>query len=268
MTDASTPVAGWYPDPADPTRYRRYWDGNEWTVRQLAPQAPALAGYPPPQPEQVLLRWRWRPVRRGFEVLSRVIGIGLVLAALTSVGQLALHVWGVSMIDDAVAAGDVDRLESYDGADAAGFGVYATLVTVTGICWMVWQYRLARSVRSNGLNRTPPWHAWSWVIPIGVFWMPFQNVRSLWRELAPARTRPMIGWWWAAIISSAIVARITAAGADDIQTVDGVRSLIAADAVSDVLSILAAVLAIRLLRALTRAGLASSAITPAASPAA
>ncbi|MBO9523366.1 MAG: DUF4328 domain-containing protein [Nocardioidaceae bacterium] len=257
MTEPITPPlppAGWYPDPEDPTRTLRWWDGYQWSLRK-----------PMPAPDGGGIR---RPVGRGVARLGQVIGVALVFTALLGIGQLSLHLWGIGMVDEAVAEGDVDRLDAFDNADAA-LGVVGLLLMLTvGICWMVWQYRLARTFYDSDLHRNPPWHAWSWVIPFGNLWMPFQNVRDLWRQLVPLKATAMLGWWWAALIGSWIIERIVLSDIDEVDSPDTFKNVIGTEVAADLLGIVAAVLAVRIVRTLTRAGLARSASeVSAASPA-
>lgn len=264
MTDATSPAPGWYPDPEDVGRYLRYWDGEQWTVRQLLPQGPSPYVVQPVQRDDPR-----KPLGAGFRRLGQVVGVGLVLVTLTSLGQLALHVWGVGMVDDAVAIGDLDRLNRYDGLEQLTSGVLLVLLFVIGVCWMAWQYRLAKDVGPNAVRRTPPWHAWSWVIPFGNFWLPFQNVRDLLRHLQPDRRAGWLRLWWACWLLANLIGWFLARSPED-ASVDTFKGTTTADAVSDALLVVAGILAIRLVRTLTSAGLARSAaeVNAAASPAA
>lgn len=49
MNEPQLPVAGWYPDPANPAGLR-YWDGNLWTSHAVIRDTPAPASAPDPAP--------------------------------------------------------------------------------------------------------------------------------------------------------------------------------------------------------------------------
>ncbi len=69
--DASAgPPAGWYADPADPTRWR-WWDGIAWTAHSAAPRGSRRPRLP---------RWLSPPVL----VCSILVGLGLVVVGIQS----------------------------------------------------------------------------------------------------------------------------------------------------------------------------------------
>jgi hypothetical protein len=179
---------------------------------------------------------------------------------LLMVATLALDVWGFSMIGDAVAQGDGDSLTAFDDSYAF-LGMAQFVVAVPcGICWMVWQYRLARSVPAYELDRGPGWHAFSWIIPIANLWLPFQNIRDLWRRFLPVRARSSIlRWWWAGWIFSAIAARILARAMQEVDSVSSFRAVVVLDMAISVVVLVSAVLAARIVGALTATGLATQA---------
>jgi len=253
VTDETRPLppSGWYPDPED-GRYLRWWSGYQWELRRPLPVTATPV-----------------PVGRGFVRLSRAIVTLLRLTVMLLVVQLALYVWGWRMIEDAVATGDVDALEVFDRLDSvlAVLGIVGVLAT--GVCWMVWQYQLARSARPDELNRSPAMHAWSWAIPIAAAWLPYQNVKDLWRVHVPNITRGFLGWWWTGWLLGLVLDRIVAAKYQTVDGVAGFRSLMVLQVFVVAIGLATAVLAIRIVRILTRSGLARSAdrsISQAGSP--
>lgn len=234
------PPAGWYPDP-EYAGHVRWWSGHEWTVRQPVPPPGGGASWVP------------RSLGRGFGRLAAVIGVLLALTTMLFVAQFGLAAWGVSMVDDAVATGDVDRLDTYDGVDLVLGVLVAVGLLATGVLWMVWQYRLASSLRPGELDRGPGMHAWSWVIPVVAAWFPYQNVKQLWALLTP-RSRGILRWWWAAWIVGTVLDRIVLASYDSADTVGDVKAYMVLEGVTAAVGLVTAVLAIRIIRTLTAGG--------------
>lgn len=238
MTD-ETPRApeGWYPDPED-GRYLRWWTGHQWGLRTPVPDARAS-----------------KPVGRGFARLAGAVGVLMALTMVVLVGEIGLHVWGFTMIEDAVAAGDVARLDRFDGLDQALGVLLGTGMVVTGISWMVWQYRLARAAAPGELRRGPKMHAFSWIIPIVAAWFPFQNVKDLWRVNVPDRGRAILGWWWTGWIVLLVLDRVIPQVYDSTDSVAEFRTLMVVQLVGAVVALGTAVLALRILKTLTTGGL-------------
>jgi len=204
------------------------------------------------------------PIGRGFRRWGQLLGILLVFDVLLVSALVGLYSWGVTTVVDAVRAGDIDTADTFDGLNVALSGAQLGGVLVTGVVWMTWQYQLARA--TNGLQRSPAMHAFSWIIPIGNIWLPIQNVRDLWKRTMPLRDTLVLGWWWAGWIGSAVIARLLRTDSE-IDSVGDVRSMIWTLLVVAALALVTAVLALRIVRSLNRASWSSDAVSRAGSPA-
>lgn len=255
MTDATSPAPGWYPDPEDAVKYLRYWDGAQWTVRQLLPMqsvAPATTV-------------ELRPLGSGFHHLGAAVRLGLRAVALVAIAQVALYLWGLSMIDEAVAAGDLDTLDTYDDLDQMLSIALVIVFAVAGVSWMIWQYRLAKSAAPGELRRGPGWHAFAWITPIVAAWFPFQNIRDLWVRRFPGRSRTILGWWWTGWIATVILDRVYLASYESADTVDDFKGLVGVSLASALVTLVTLVLALRIQGTLSAAE-RIPALSPAAHP--
>jgi len=239
------PPAGWYPDP-EGSRSLRWWNGNQWERHALAPGTRLF-----------------KPIGRAFERWSQLLGVLLAFNLIIGVAEVALYVWGLSSAIDAVGAGDIDTADTYDNLNIALTVLDLVSVLVAGIVWVVWQYQLARA--TEGLDRSPAMHGWSWVIPIGNLWLPFQNVRDLWRRILPLRDTLVLGWWWAGWIATSVIARLFLRG-DEIDSVDDLRSEMWTFLVLSVLGVVTVVLALHVVRSLSRAAWTAEVVRKAGSP--
>lgn len=254
------PPANWYPDPERPERYVRYWDGAQWTVRQLRPMdLPNGTG-------RVPLRTP-RPIGRGTTRLGTFVRIAVIVAMVVAAFQILLTVWGLDSLETAIYEGDFETLDTFDDVDLVLTVVFVACMFVAGVCWMVWQWRLARSMPPESLRRSPGWHAWSWVVPIVSFWFPYQNVSDLWRAQDADRGRTILGWWWGAFIASFVLERIAESASEDIDSFGELRTSLIVDLVGYGAVVVAGALAIRILSTLNthaRKALVSPEGTPAA----
>lgn len=234
--------AGWYRDPED-ARHLRWWNGYEWQQRAPLPSTKVVT-----------------PIGRGFRRLSQVLGSLLVFDLLLSGAQVALCAWGVADVADAVVLGDVETAETFDGLIVVASVGDLLAVLVAGVVWMRWQYQLARAIQ--GLDRSPSMHAFSWIIPFASLWLPFQNVRDLWRRLLPLRRTRVLGWWWAAWLASTVIGRFFVGG-DEIDSAGDVRSTMWTLLVLAAIGLVTVVLALHVVRSLTRAAWRSELVSRA-----
>ena len=250
--DLPLPAPGWYDDP-EAAGGMRYWTGTAWGERWHR----GGAG------QQV------EPVGRGFLRLAVGIRLGLGLSVLALGCRIALSIWGLQMVDHAVAVGDIDRLNAYDDLARIVLILEAVALPVTGVLWMIWQYRLALATAPQQGLRSPGMHAGSWVIPVGSFWLPLQNIRALfvaWRGGDPV----VVAWWWIAWILYQISIRVVTTMSSSADNVSALKNVMATWIVTGGLGLVAALAARRVVRDLTVAAgdrARQESVTPEASPA-
>ncbi|MFI9214342.1 DUF4328 domain-containing protein [Streptomyces sp. NPDC053253] len=144
----------------------------------------------------------------------------------------------------------------------AGAGVLQVLALLaTATVFIIWFHRLRKNaeVWAGDLQaRTPGWAIGGWFIPIANLWIPHGVAADIWRasraEPSAADGRGELGLlhaWWAAFVVDTIVARVAGRMYDRAETFEEYASAANWLLASDVLDIVAAVLAILFVRRLT-----------------
>jgi hypothetical protein len=250
-----------------------YWNGAEWvsaasadglwrwngTGWEAMPSQPAgLLNSPPPalgSQASVTLTPFASPAPRallvtisfGFLLLGygiEIVGDGLALAGLSS--------------PKADQFGPADIVLAISGLlDIAGFVATVVLFSM----WVHRAYRNLPALGAAGLKYTPGWAVGWWFVPILNIWRPYLVMRDLWRHSAPmARSWTLLKVWWAMWLISNyldnIVFRLTLQG----------QSNIVADMVSTFLDMVAAVLAVAVVRRITAWQLDRARIQPSLAP--
>lgn len=190
-----TAPAGWYPSP-DGAPVLRWWDGTMWThhthepappaptaptpvaptasvpAAESPPSGPAASGWPAPEPPRI----------------ARLAMFTRVLVAFTGVAiplVVGAQLWR--------RADPPAWLSEYVVEVATG--VTGALFVLSAVAWLLWQNRVAATFPPGTPRRTPGWHVLSWLIPVGAWWLPFQNVGDLFTLTTGRRPTWLIGWW-------------------------------------------------------------------------
>ncbi len=136
------------------------------------PQAVRASEWPAPAPVRL----------RGLGLMAGVLVCLHALAALVAAGVVAWRpaeppAWLTEDVQMWLAgAADVSLL-------------------VAGLAWAAWQDRVVRSFPPGTPRGTPAWHLWSWLIPVGAWWLPYRNLGDLFRCSGLRRPAWMLAWW-------------------------------------------------------------------------
>ena len=191
----------------------------------------------------------------------------LVLCLLASAAGVASGAWQLDLLNQVAqgAAISEERAVLNDTLYGAVGLVQTGLFLVTAVLWLRWLYASYRSlgtayreVETPGVATTrftPGWAVGYWFIPIVNLYRPYQVMAELWsgsRELVPGRApsrRPhLVGLWWAVYLLSGFVGRLFLRESLSAEELSGLLASTRAGLVNDVVGILAALLAILVIR--------------------
>jgi len=188
----------------------------------------------------------------------------VLLAAGAAVGLLSMVV-NAALIGTLRSAGDPGAPYELGESLTEIMYVLITLLQVaiyiaTAVAFLMWMHRAYRNLPALGarnLDTTPGWAVGYFFIPFANLVKPFQVVREIWHESAPtgearesfggvsprAGTPALVGWWWALWIIANIAGRVSER-VDRAGTIESMLISTWANIVSDGLFVIAAVLAI------------------------
>jgi hypothetical protein len=242
----STHEPGWYPDPwgaPGGAPANRWWDGREWTGASLP-----------------------RPSFKNAGVLVPYLVAALLACAVTEVLAVAADLARMAWIADARAGSGPGLLEAArrsDGAVALANGVGLLALIGCAVLWLVWFPRLYHDTGLFQRARFPKWAVWGWFTPFFSLVRPKQMVNDAWAAGDPAQDRtevprvsPLVHLWWATWLVSKIVGitgvRLYDSGLDRDARLASLRLATQVSIVSEVLSLVAALLAVYVVVVTTR----------------
>jgi Domain of unknown function (DUF4328)/Protein of unknown function (DUF2510) len=251
----SPPQAGWYPDPQNGS-VARWWDGTQWTsATQSAARLQAHASSYASKPR--------RRIDDNFGRLALMVQLLLVVVMLADFAVLWGNRFIVGVADDFInGTANIEDATTADRINVvAGIG-YVLLIIITGIAFIRWLFVAHASDRMNPdtQEHKSGWAIGGWFVPVLNFWRPFGVTIDLRRGVHGAFAQPTATmWlWWLAVVASLIADRVAAAywmrvDSMEIQEFgEQLRAAVVADNVRSVLDIVAAVLAVLVVRQLTK----------------
>ncbi|MDQ1591008.1 MAG: hypothetical protein QOG71_1635 [Pyrinomonadaceae bacterium] len=194
----------------------------------------------------------------------------VLLGACAACGALSIIVNAV-LIGMLRSAGDQSAVyefgESVTELLYVGVALLQVLVFIaTAIAFLIWVHRAYRNLPALGVRRldtTPGWAVGYFFIPFANLVKPFQVVREIWHGSTPrgggggfdghdnfsvavpsSGTPALIGWWWAFWIIANVAGRASSRATDMAATIGGMALASWATIASDALFIVAALLAI------------------------
>jgi Domain of unknown function (DUF4328)/Protein of unknown function (DUF2510) len=259
----SSPPAGWYPDPEGGPN-PRYWEGERWTDRYQVAEGHRIAN--PAEPP------------RRLRTLRTLAIVGLILISLTELNNISADGQYIEVADELLDGGQPSLTEitdAEDRVDQASIAIAVAYVVLGIFTFIPWFHRAYSNLPRLGvadLRYRTGWAIGAWFIPIFNLFRPKQIANdidrasapdalvttSAWHRRAPAA---LLHWWWGLYLLSGFLAygaarAIINANDDEIlvnrqEVLDALeqeRTGYALDAFASVLAIVAAILAILVIR--------------------
>ncbi|MEV4361837.1 DUF4328 domain-containing protein [Nonomuraea sp. NPDC049625] len=227
---------------------------------------------PPSEGLQVmqLSQGRLRPV--GGVALFAIAAV--VSDSLVGAATVGINLWYASLVDrmssdfESVSEAAMRTGELLlQGSGVARFFIF--LVAVAG--FLAWLFRVrtnAVSLSLNGHRHSRAWVIAGWVMPISWFWIPKQIVDDIWRaSTPPGSAKGLINAWWAAWLAAWVMTKATWGLLNFSINLEGIAFALRLEVVGLGLMLIAAVLAIGVIRKITSAQ-ETLRSTPPANPAA
>jgi hypothetical protein len=168
-----------------------------------------------------------------------------VVAVVSDVAEYRLL--GTDFTDDQANANDLRQ-------GAIGVAQVALLIA-TAVFFIRWFQRAYDHVEVLGGERRfgGGWATGAWFVPILNLWRPKQIANDIWHAGEPRRAdATLLGWWWAAFLSSNWLSQAAARLAFRGDTVGELRTSSVLYAIADSVDIAAAILAILVVGTVTR----------------
>jgi len=191
-------------------------------------------------------------------VLLSIVILVDVLAVIFDFSQIQL----LSRVQAGIPVTEAEAIANDSRQAIMGF-VYLVAFIVTGIAFCFWihsSHRNLPALGARGLKYSPAWAVGGFFVPVLNLFRPYQVTKEIWKASDPnvgpgsgldwqdAPTSPLIGWWWVIFIVSSFAGYFLLRMALSAETISDFMSLSVVTLVMDSVDILAAILAIILVR--------------------
>ncbi|MFE7274764.1 DUF4328 domain-containing protein [Streptomyces sp. NPDC057623] len=212
--------------------------------------------------------------------LSSPVGLGRAVAVLLGlvIATDLFAVWADVMSYDVLGAlvdGDFSaavqhRAERADSLFAAAGVAQTVALLATAVVFLVWFHRVrvnAEVFDPFGHRKKRGWAVWGWFVPVVNLWFPRRIAQDIWDASGPwsaARPHGLLNAWWTAWVVSLFAGRISSTAYRKAETAPEIRRAVGQVLFADAVDIVAAVLAVLFVLALTRMQDAKARSGPAA----
>ncbi|MEU6080056.1 DUF4328 domain-containing protein [Streptomyces sp. NPDC047108] len=238
--------------------------GGPWGVG-ATPYGPAPAPGPGPHPGPYRPQAGAPPLWKSARGLANALSVFMALTLLYAL---------IDMFLNFALFGAYDGGENDDAEDIAsmiesfsGFGALTSLPTL--VLWLVWFWRLAvnTEVIAPGRQRfSRGWAVGSWFTPVVQLWFPKQMANDIWQVMAPAQpgppsgpyggrtqapSRALLNWWWGTYCAMFALGFVTVFVGAAAATSGDLAVLAGWTIMSDLVALVAGVLALGFIQRLT-----------------
>lgn len=203
------------------------------------------------------------PYRPANAHVGWVVGLLIAAAAIAFLSTiLALN--EIRLIGDIGAGRFVSESQAQRADVMFGItGVIQVMVFIgTVIAWCIWQHRAQSNLSplySHELKFSPGWAVGWWFIPFANLFKPYQAMKELWQASDPnaeptgwkqSQVSSALGWWWVSYLAAGLLGNLF--GRFPEETIEQIQTGFYLAISSDVALIVAAFLAIFLIREIHR----------------
>jgi len=185
----------------------------------------------------------------------------LIAVELVSIGSSYLQ---VQLLERAAIDGISDEeANANDVRQMIVGGVQLLLFVALGFSYLAWlrrSYRNQSALGAQGLKYSPNWATAYWFIPIVNLFRPYQVTKEIYQTSDPNAegttwsflpVSALLGWWWAAWIIASAAGRAASRSTRGEPTIEQLVTASWIDIVSSITSVIAAVLALMVVRKIT-----------------
>jgi hypothetical protein len=189
--------------------------------------------------------------------LALAVKIFLVLNLLLAVVMLGSNYLQYELAARMIARVHVPdaEVETNDARQAAIGLLQLAVYLITAILFVIWFYRVHANLEPLGarnLKYTSGWAAGCWFVPFLNLVRPVQIAQEIWRNSDPNAIKgeaatgssALIGFWWAGWIISSVIGNIAGRMTLAVDSPESLRAATAVSMVDDVITIIAALLAV------------------------
>jgi hypothetical protein len=229
-----------------------------WARPPEQPERPAPA---PPAARRGAPAYTPRPNYKPIAIRAHILRWWLVAGIFVNAAVTVLNAVHLSILDPDSFAGSDAVVASDERLAAGGAALLATFLVST-ILWLLWFHRAYRNVESFGsiaMRFGTGWAVGAWFVPILNLFRPKQIANDIWRGTDPQPppgwttppVAPLVHWWWAAWLVANLLGNLSFRLLNDARTLDAERTAVAVDIAAGISFVIAGVLALRFVRAVT-----------------
>jgi Domain of unknown function (DUF4328)/Septum formation len=215
-------------------------------VREGAQEAPRTAA-------------AYKPIAIRAQVLRWWLAAGVVVNATVTVLN-AIH---LTILDADGFSGNEAVVASDERLAVGGAALLATFLVST-VLWLTWFHRAYRNLPSLapiGLRYGTGWAVGAWFVPILNLFRPKQIANDIWRGADPEPPEsggwtdrpvaPVVHWWWVSWLVAGVLGNVSARLLGDARTLGEERAAVLVDIAAGISFVVAGVLAMVVVRAVT-----------------